>query len=108
MCREARAALHIIGNICAIRCLLIGPKIFEARAAFGTGKITEQGRGGHLFLITGRVGNSDSMILVTHIFIRFHGAVTRKKGRKGKHRRIHELHGSSQGCQQVCSSSLLF
>ena len=36
--REARAALHIISKIFAVRCLLIGPKILEARAAIGAAK----------------------------------------------------------------------
>ena len=36
--RGARAAVQIIGMICAMRCLLIGPKILEARAAIGKEK----------------------------------------------------------------------
>ena len=36
--RETRAALQIIGKICAMRCLLIGPKILEACAAIGREK----------------------------------------------------------------------
>ena len=36
--RDARAALQIIGMICSMRCLLIGPKILEARAAIGAAK----------------------------------------------------------------------
>ena len=36
--REARAALQIIRVICAMRCLLIGPKILEAHVAIGREK----------------------------------------------------------------------
>ena len=60
--------------ICAVR----SP---EARAAIGTAKsfflngVTEQGLGGLLFLIAGRVGNSASMIHETRVFIGLHGAV---------------------------------
>ena len=74
--REARAASQI-----AMRRLLIGPKILEARAAIGIAKSrflnrgTEQGRGGLLFLIAGRVGNSASMIHMTHVFTGLHGAM---------------------------------
>ena len=103
--RETRAALHIIGMICAMRCPLISPKILKARVATGKEKsliwVAEQGRGGLLFLIAGRVGNFASMIQVTHIFIGFHRVVShrktsysnREKWRKGKQGRIHDLHG---------------
>ena len=64
--REALAALHSIGKICAIRSLLIGPKVLEA----------EQGRGDLLFPTTGRVGNSASMLQMTYRFKGFHCAVS--------------------------------
>ena len=82
--REARAAFQIIGKICAMRCLLIDPEISEARAEIGKEKIsfwdrvTEQGRGGFLFVVAGKVGNSASMIQMTHFFIRLHGAVSHR------------------------------
>ena len=68
--REARAALQIIGKICAMRCLLIGPKILEARAAIGResrfgDRVAEQSCGGFLFLLAGRVCNSACTIQMT-------------------------------------------
>ena len=64
--------LHILGKRCAMRCLLIGPKILEARAAIGTEKsrvwiASEQGRGSLLFLIA------------THRFMGFHCAVGHRR-----------------------------
>ena len=93
----------------------MGPKILEARAAIGAAKITyldrvaEQGRGGLLFLITGRVGNSASYdqndVHIHKLPLSCEPSTSfGREGEKGKHRRIHELHGSSQGRQHVCLS----
>ena len=73
--RKARAALQIIGKICAMTCLLIGPKIWEARAAIGR-------VAGFLFLVAGRVGNSASVIQMTHVFRDLHGTVSHRNLQK--------------------------
>ena len=52
-------------------CLLIGPKIWEARAAMGR-------VAGFLFLIAGRVGNSANVIQMTYVFRGLHGTVSHR------------------------------
>ena len=80
-------------------------KILQARVAIGKRKISfadrvaEQGRGGFLFLITGRVGNSASMIQMTHLFTGLHGAVSL--------RFLQELF-FPLGCEGVHGSTVMF
>ena len=107
--REARAARRITGMICATWCLLIGPKILEARVAIGKAKSrflsrvtgqshgAEQGRGGLLCSTSGRISDFTSTINPAHILRGPRGAKChccfppiRECEDKWKHHRIHE------------------
>ena len=86
--REARAALQIIGMLCAMRCLLIGPKILEARVTIGRENsrfgiaLRSNALAAFGFLSLERVGNSASMIQMTPIFIGLQGAVSHRRLQK--------------------------
>ena len=100
-----RAALDIIGkDLCHEVSRLIGPRFCrhvwrsDRKISF-VDRIAEQGRGGFLFLITGRVGNSASMIQMTHIFTGLHSAVSL--------RCLQELFFAS-GCEGGNGSTVMF